>query len=69
MSVANNLAIKRRTTLFECGVRNAERGTTSLHYVPFTRKDYISAERGARSTERPHSANAPLTRKIIFLSV
>ena len=30
----------------------------------------FNAERGARSTERPHSANAPLTMKIIiFLSV
>ena len=42
---------------------SAECRTTSLHYVSLTRKDYISAERGVRSTERLHSANAPLTRK------
>ena len=45
------------------GVRNAERGTTSLRCTTLTRKDYISAERGTRNAERLHSANATLTRK------
>ena len=26
--------------LFKCGVRNAERGTTSLHFVSLTRIDF-----------------------------
>ncbi len=47
MSVANNLAIKCETTLFECRMRNAKRGTTSLHYVPFTRMIIKTALKGA----------------------
>ena len=63
-SQGNELNAECGTTLFECGVRNYP---TTLRFVHKERM--ISAECGARSTERPHSANAPLTRKIIFLSV
>ena len=44
------------TTLFECGVRNAERGVrndlTTLRFVH--KENYISTERGVRNAERPH---------------
>ena len=56
--------------MYKCGMRNAECGTTSLHYVSLTRKDYISAERGVRNAERSakHSAKFALRCKLNWLS-
>ena len=58
----------------ECGTRNdfapqKLRKQGKIILVRNAERPCLSAECGMRNAERLHSANAPLTRKIIFLSV